>query len=225
MTILFDMDGTLFAGDSQLRFARRVLRRHGLRRLYLLVVLPGLLLRALGLLSRQAMKRLFLSYAWRMPTQQLEAECRAFVQEELLPAVFPTLLDELQRHRAAGHTTVLCSASPEWWALPMGEALGFTHAIATPVPVGERVPFFPAIPPPGNNRDRAKLVRLAALGIHEADMAYTDSAADLPMLSIAREAVLVNPSRSLEARVPGARVIRCARGGRLMFVLRCLLGV
>ena len=35
MTALFDMDGTLFAGDSQLRFARWILRRHGWRRLYL----------------------------------------------------------------------------------------------------------------------------------------------------------------------------------------------
>ena len=30
---LFDMDGTLFPVDSQLRFAGWVLRRHGLRRL------------------------------------------------------------------------------------------------------------------------------------------------------------------------------------------------
>ena len=36
---LFDMDGTLFAGDSQLRFARWILRRHGWRRLYLLWLL------------------------------------------------------------------------------------------------------------------------------------------------------------------------------------------
>lgn len=225
MTALFDMDGTLFAGDSQLRFARYVLRRHGWRRLYLLLVLPGFLLCALRLLSLERMKRLFLSYAWRMPREQLESECRAFVHEELLPAVFAPVQERLRAHQAAGHRTVLCSASPDWWTQQMGQALGFSLTIGTPVPVGERVPLMPAIPPPGNNRSAAKLTRLAAVGITQADIAYTDSKADLPMLSIARAAVLVNPSPTLANMLPGAQIIRTPGVPRLRFVLSCLLGL
>lgn len=225
MIALFDMDGTLFAGDSQLRFARRVLRRHSLRRLYLLLVLPGFILRGLRLVSLSWAKRLFLSYAWGMPREQLLAECRDFVQHELLPAMYPEVLTELRRHQAAGDVTVLCSASPEWWANMVGEALGFTHTIGTPVALPERVPLLPPIPPPGNNRGDAKLTRLASLGISSADSAYTDSSADIPMLSISRHAVLVNPSASLAARFPGARILRPSRSLPPLFTLRCLLGL
>ena len=49
MIALFDMDGTLFAGDSQLRFCRRVLQKHGWRRLYLAAIAPCGILRALGI--------------------------------------------------------------------------------------------------------------------------------------------------------------------------------
>lgn len=219
------MDGTLFAGDSQLRFARWVLRRHGRRRLYLLLVIPGFILRGLRLVSLGQAKRLFLSYAWGMRRDTLLAEARSFVQSELLPALFPEVLDKLRQHQAAGDTTVLCSASPCWWANIVGEALGFTHTIATPVELRERVPLLPLIPPPGNNRGAAKLTRLAAIGITSADIAYTDSAADIPMLSIASRAVLVNPSPSLAARFPAAEIIRTPQPSPSLFTLRCLLGL
>lgn len=225
MKAFFDMDGTLFAGDSQLRFARWVLRRHGWRRLYLLLVLPGFILRGLHLVSLGWAKRLFLSYAWGMRREELLAECRAFTEQELLPAIFPQVLERLRAHQAAGHTTVLCSASPDWWAGMVGQALGFTHTIGTPVQLAERVSLLPPIPSPGNNRGAAKLVRLAELGFTHADIAYTDSAADLPMLSISDRAVLVNPSPALAARFPEALILRTPRSLPPLFTLRCLLGI
>ena len=225
MTAFFDMDGTLFAGDSQLRFARWVLKRHGLRRLYLLLVLPGFLLCALRLLSLERMKRLFLSYAWRMRREELLAESRDFVQQELLRELYPPVLAELRALQAEGHTTILCSASPDWWVQELGRALGFTHTIGTPVQLGARLGFMPPIPPPGNNRRAAKLTRLAAIGYSRADVTYTDSAADLPMISISDRAVLVNPTPALEKRVPGARILRPPRALPHFFVIRCLLGM
>ncbi len=226
MIALFDMDGTLFGGDSQMRFARFVLRRHGWRRLYLLFVLPCGLLRALRLIGTPFMKRAFLAYAWGMKKATLERDCRDFVQEELLPALYPELRARLEQHQRAGDTTILCSASPDWWVQRFGTTLGFTHSIGTPLePIGKRVPLMPSIPPPGNNKGENKLARLAAIGITQADIGYTDSKADLPMLSICRHAVLVNPKKSLVAQVPGAEVIRTQHQfAMLPFLLRCLAG-
>ncbi len=226
MTALFDMDGTLFGVDSQMRFARFVLRRHPWRRLYLLFVLPCGLLRALHLISTPAMKRAFLSYAWGMQTATLQQDCRDFVQQELLPALYPEVQERLEQHRRAGDCTVLCSASPDWWVQPFGVALGFTHVIGTPLePIETRVPLMPRIPAPGNNKGGNKLTRLAALGITQAKVGYTDSAADLPMLSICERAVLVNPKPSLVEQVPGAEIIRTQKQYRtLPFMLRCALG-
>lgn len=206
-TALFDMDGTLFEGDSQLRFCRWVLRRHGWRRLHVLALLPAALLAPLcG--GGKFLKRAFLTYAWGLRREELEAECRAFVQGELLPALYPEVSARLRAHQTAGDTTVLCSASPEWWAREMGAALGFTHTIATPVEIGERVPLFPRITPPGNNKGQNKVTRLAALGITHADIGYTDSTADLPMLALCDRAVLINPSNKLTAACPQGEVLR-----------------
>ncbi len=227
MTALFDMDGTLFGVDSQMRFARFVLRRHGWRRLYLLFVLPCGILRALHLVGTPTMKRAFLSYAWGMSAATLEADTTDFVQNELLPALYPEVRDKLEQHRSNGDTTVLCSASPDWWVQKFGAALGFTHSIGTPLePVVKRVPLMPRIPAPGNNKGANKLARLAAIGITHADLGYTDSAADLPMLSICERAVLVNPKPNLVAQVPGAEVIRTQKQYRILpCLLRCALGM
>lgn len=226
MTALFDMDGTLFAGDSQLRFARWILHRHGWRRLYLLWLLPMGLLRGLHIINTQRMKRAFLAYAWGMKREALQAECEQFVQQEILQVLYPPVLEKLRAHQAAGDTTVLCSASPDWWTQLVGKALGFTHTIGTPTALAERVELMPAIPAPGNNKGANKLIRLAAIGIEHADFGYTDSAADLPMLSICAKAVLVNPKESLIRQVQGAEVLTPPKGLRpLPFTLGCLLGI
>ena len=226
MTALFDMDGTLFAGDSQLRFARWILRRHGWRRLYLLWLLPMGLLRGLHIINTQRMKRAFLAYAWGMKRKALQTECEQFVQQEILQVLYPPVLEKLRAHQAAGDTTVLCSASPDWWTQLVGKALGFTHTIGTPTALAERVELMPSIPAPGNNKGANKLLRLAAIGIEHAEIGYTDSAADLPMLSICDKAVLVNPKKSLVRAVPGAEVLTPPRSLRpLPFTLGCLLGI
>lgn len=226
MVALFDMDGTLFSGDSQLRFARWVLRRHGWRRLYLLLLLPCGILRALHLINTPLMKRAMLSYAWRMSQEELLSECREFVEQELLPQSFAPVLERLRAHQQAGDTTVLCSASPHWWVQFYGKALGFTHTIGTPVAVGARVELFPAIAPPGNNKGANKLLRLADLGITQADIGYTDSRADLPMLSICRRAVLIHPSAALRATLPHAEIMTPPGTiSPVPFTISCLLGI
>ena len=67
---LFDLDQTLIAWDTQLLFCNWVLRREPSRRAYLLLFLPFLVLaRVLG---SEGLKRIFLSFLWRMPRQRLE---------------------------------------------------------------------------------------------------------------------------------------------------------
>ncbi len=209
MKVVFDMDGTLFAGDSQLRFARRILRRHPWRWLLMLPFIPALIAWGLRLISTELLKRIFLSYAWGFSRVQLEEMGRVFAEEELLPALYPEVRERWEIHRAVGDEIVLCSASPEWWTRPLGEALGAALVIATPVEfVDGKLPLMPVIPSPGNNRGEAKVSRLSSAGIDRARVGYTDSEADLPLLGICEHAVLVNPSQKLLHLLPGAEVIR-----------------
>lgn len=226
MIALFDMDGTLFPGDSQLRFARWIVRRHPRRRLYLLPLCLFGLLRAVRLFDTSRMKRAFLCYAWHMDAELLDIECQAFVRQELLHALYPPVIEKLREHQQSGDTTVLCSASPDWWTQHVGRALGFTHTIGTPLEPFTRVPFMPSILPPGNNKGANKLTRLAALGITHADVGYSDSKADLPMLSICDRAVLVNPNPAFAARIPDAEIIHpSGKAPLLKFLTSCLLGL
>lgn len=228
MTALFDMDGTLFPGDSQLRFARFIQHRHFWRRIYLLPLLPVALLRVCGAVDTDYLKRAFLSITWGMSAEQLDADCAAFVQQELLPAMYPEVKERLLAHQAAGDTTVLCSASPGWWTRLLGRELKFDYTIGTPVATGERVPLLPQLAAPGNNKGENKLIRLRSLAITHADVLYTDSAADEALMGICDRTVLVNPSPSLRAKYPAAEVLETHSGedcATLAFACRCLLGL
>ena len=228
---LFDFDGTLLAWDSQLLFRHFVLRQEPWRGVFLPLFLAAAPLA--GLLGTSRMKRVFLSYLWRMPPPQLAAYARDFAQS-LMPAIYPELRERLERHRAAGELLILSSASPEFYVVEIGRLLGFELALGTPMAVG---PLFPAL---HNHKGAAKVSRLHELlpaayfdhGQLRHSHGYTDSRADLPMLALCAAVTVVNPSPELArlAAASGWEIVRPARPwrSRAGFALRAialLLGV
>lgn len=228
---LFDLDGTLLAWDCQLLFCHRVLRRAPWRRFYLPVFL--LMLPAVRVLGAGGMKRVFLSYLWRMTPGELASHARAFAHELTF---FPEVLERLEAHRRRGDLLVLASASPEFYVLEIGRRLGFDLSLGTPVEIHSRMSFFPDLE---NHKGEAKVARLRRLlperfadGRLTGSHGYTDSAADLPMLAICESATLVNPSAELAAAGErnGWEVIRPARpwrskAGRALRLLALMTGL
>jgi len=228
---LFDLDGTLLAWDCQLLFRHFLLRREPWRGVFLplfLAALPGA-----GLLGTRRMKRAFLSYLWRIDPEQLEQHSRDFARS-LLPAFYPELLAQIERHRASGHFLILSSASPECYVAAIGRMLGFDLALGTPVQTG---PLFPQLQ---NHKGGAKVVRLRELlppayfegGKLRHCHGYSDSRADLPMLLLCDCATVVNPSNRLAALAEnsGWDIVRPARpwksrAGFAVRVLALVLGV
>lgn len=193
---LFDLDGTLLAWDCQLLFCHRVLRRAPWRRFHLPVFL--LMLPAAGILGAGGMKRVFLSYLWRMEPDELAAHARDFADELTF---FPEVVERLETHRRHGDLLVLASASPEFYVREIGRRLGFDLSLGTPVETEPRMAFFPDLE---NHKGTAKVARLRTLmperfqdGVLPRSHGYTDSSADLPMLAICEQATLVNPSTKL----------------------------
>ena len=138
------------------------------------------------MLGSGGMKRVFLSFLWRMAPQELARHSRDFARS-LMPAIYPELREKLENQRAAGHFLILASASPEFYVAEIGRELGFDLTLGTQVEPG---PLFPDLE---NHKGAAKVARLRAVlppayfddkGKLIACHGYTDSRADLPMLEL-----------------------------------------
>jgi phosphatidylglycerophosphatase C len=197
---LFDFDGTLIPWDTQVIFADHVLRQAPLRRLYL----PFFATFApfYKILGDEGLKRVFLSYLWRARREEIEGWAREFVADWVPAKCYPEVVAMLERHRAAGHLTVLASASPEFYVSEVGRVLGFDLALGTRVDFGATMPLLPDL---RNHKGAEKVRRLSEIlgapGAEgwEASHGYTDSTADLPMMRACRAGTVVNPSSRLSA--------------------------
>lgn len=222
---LFDLDGTLLPWDCQLLFRHHVLRREPWRVVFLPVFLA--LLPLAPILGAEGMKRVFLSFLFRMPPETLAAHSREFARS-VMPVIYAEARAEIERHRAAGHLLILASASPECYAVEIGRELGFDLVLATRI---DEPGLFPDLV---NHKGAAKVRRLHEVlpsSYFEEDRllhchGYTDSRADLPMLALCGEVTLINPSASLTAlgESSGWQILRPLRPwkSRLGFVWRAL---
>jgi phosphatidylglycerophosphatase C len=220
---LFDLDGTLLAWDCQLLFRHYILRREPWRGIFLPVFL--LFLPFAGLLGAARMKRVFLSFLWRMSAENLTAFSRAFASE-VMPAIYQELRGELELRRSKGDFLILASASPEFYVAEIGRELGFDLSLGTVVETGG---FFPKLV---NHKGAAKVVRLREVlpaswfdqGKLRNCHAFTDSRVDLPMLELCDAATVVNPSPQLAvlAEESGWRIVRPSLpwSNRLDYALR-----
>ncbi len=209
---LFDMDGTLLAWDCQLLFRHHVIRAEPWRAFSVPLFLC--FLPFAKLLGTENMKRVFHCFLWNMPAARLAELSREFA-EKLQPSIYAELKDALAEHKAAGHLTILSSASPECYAAEVGKLLGFDISLGT---VLENNLFFPDLT---NHKGAEKVTRLRQLlpasyfegGKLVRSHGYTDSTADLSMLAICGTATVVNPKDHLEAIAnrSGWKIVRPAR--------------
>ncbi|MDE0836483.1 MAG: haloacid dehalogenase-like hydrolase [Akkermansiaceae bacterium] len=215
---LFDMDGTLLAWDCQLLFRHHVLREEPAR--YFSVPLFLAFLPFAKLLGTENMKRIFHCFLWNIPPDRLAELSRSFA-EKLQPGIYAELKEKLVSHKEAGHLTILSSASPECYAAEVGRLLDFDISLGT---VLEDNRLFPNLV---NHKGANKVTRLRKLlppsyfigGKLVNSHGYTDSTADLPMLTICDSATVVNPKPALEdlAGQNGWPILRPARPWKSAF--------
>jgi len=198
---LFDFDGTLLPWDTQKLFCHYVLQRYPERRWYFLLFLA--MSPFTPVLGAEGMKRVFLSFLWKMKRDEVQALARGFAEMWVPSRIWPEMLDRLAQHRQRGDLTILISASPEPYVKEIGRILGFDLSYGTVIEFPEHgLPLFPDLI---NNKGWNKVDRLrrelpssdfCGSQLHQAH-GYTDSTADLPMLTLCQHATVVNPSPKL----------------------------
>jgi HAD superfamily hydrolase (TIGR01490 family) len=189
---VFDLDGTLFRGDSLLPFllgfAWRKQRWHAL--LAMPLVLALYLVRVIG--DRRAKEMLLVLFLRGTQRSDIAAYARQFVSRWQARRVIPESLARLQQHLEAGHRVILLSASPDLYVAEFARQLGIREVVSTQVRWEGEVCTGEIVGP--NCKGEAKLQMLRAyLGRDEClpdSYGYGDRSSDLPVLRWVRAGYL-----------------------------------
>jgi HAD superfamily phosphoserine phosphatase-like hydrolase len=139
-----------------------------------------------SILRSEGLKRVFLSFLWRLQESEVDQLARDFARQWLPSRAWPEMLEKIAWHKQRGDLTVLVSASPEPYVREIGRLLGFHHALGTVIDFpAAGLPLFPDLV---NNKGGNKVLRLRELlrssyftedgKLREAH-GYSDSAADM----------------------------------------------
>jgi HAD superfamily hydrolase (TIGR01490 family) len=198
---IFDLDNTLIGGDSDYLWGRYVCER-GIVDSAEFAARNEAFYRdyQLGTLDVDAYLRFALRpLAGRSP-QTLAAWHRDFMRSTIEPIMLPAASQLIERHRAAGDTLVIVTATNRFITEPIAAALGIPHLLAcegeivdgryTGEPSG--IPSFGA----------GKVTRVRQwLSGRDVGMAgaffYSDSHNDLPLLELVDNPVAVDPDDTL----------------------------
>lgn len=200
---LFDFDGTLIRGDSILLLFLYA-RRKGFVRLRGSLATAGAAIGyGLGWLRPERAKETALRFLAGMEPAALASVVDDFYRTVLKPRLRPEGVQAIRRHREAGHTVLLISASSTFYLQPLQAELGLDGIIGTRFAVEADGRFTGRVC--GDNcRGVQKALRLAEYLAAAGDRldygtstAYGDTLGDLPMLRLCAYKVAVNPRKRL----------------------------
>jgi phosphatidylglycerophosphatase C len=200
---VFDLDGTLLAGDSTAAWLRTLLFSTWLRRIAAAIALPVCLFLVWIPSSRKvgASILLWIATAGRDPeaiTDSIQAFAKRVEQGAGAVRWRGDGLATLQGHLAAGDRVIVVTAAPAWLAAPLlaswpqVRVIGSTLARRWRGWVIEDHCF---------GKQKCRALQQKGYG-SEWDFVYTDSYDDAPLLAAATEgAFIVNPRRGLVAKL------------------------
>jgi HAD superfamily hydrolase (TIGR01490 family) len=203
---LFDLDNTLLAGDSDFEWAQFLIAKGVLdREVYEARNLEFYEQYKAGTLDIHAFLDFQLKPLSRHPRAQLDAWHAEFLATRILPMITDKSRALVARHADAGDTLIVITATNSFVTAPIAAALGIPDLLATELEQ-ENGRFT------GRARGtpcfrEGKVTRLnqwlAARGERLDDYAeswfYSDSANDIPLLSIVTNPVAVHPDPRLRA--------------------------
>jgi phosphatidylglycerophosphatase C len=191
----FDVDKTITTEDTFLLLVREGLKEHPWRALILATLSPIFLATALFTLEKRLAKGAAL---WSLTVGRSEEEAlrwlRAVVARNADRLWLPGALEEIRALEASGFTLIFVTASAGEWIHPLLEARGLGDRGL----VGTRLkPVLGGIGVKGHNcfgEEKVRRIEEAFGSSFVWSKGYSDSIADLPMLRLCAERVLVTPT-------------------------------
>ncbi|MGZ5333015.1 MAG: HAD family hydrolase [Solirubrobacterales bacterium] len=223
----FDLDKTLMAGSSAMPFARAARRRGFVSRRQLTRWgIDHLRYRLRGASDEQTSEAIEVAKQMLsgVPVREIERMVPELLAE-ILPRIYPAMLDEVHRHQKEGRPTFIVSAAGSGIVDALAAVLGMEGGVGTRYAVGPDGSFTGELEGPfvyGPGKVEA-MKQFAAE--HDIDLAasyaYSDSASDLPMLKVVGNPVVVNPDAELlgAAKAEDWRVLRFEKLGRRLAIV------
>jgi HAD superfamily hydrolase (TIGR01490 family) len=204
--VLFDLDNTLLAGDSDFQWAQFLIEQRVLdREVYEARNIEFYEQYKEGTLDIHEFLDFQLKPLSRHPRSQLDAWHQEFMQQKILPLITPQARELVKRHMLGNNLCVIITATNRFVTGPIARALGISHLIATePEQVNDEftgqvfgLPCF----------REGKIARLESwLDEHNLTWMsfleswfYSDSLNDLPLLNKVTHPVVVDPDATLKA--------------------------
>ena len=204
---LFDLDGTLLAGDTDVLWCEFLIDQGILERDTFAAANRRVAERyERGEIAAVEFAAFYAAtLAGRSAAEWAPVRDR-FVAAAIAPRLGAKSFALVDRHRAAGDRLVLTTATNRFLTEPIAARLGIADLIATDLEVGVSGEFTGRLSGTVNMRE-GKVARLAAwlvaIGLDVSSLAaatcYSDSINDLPLLSAVGHAVVVDPDPRLRA--------------------------
>jgi len=209
--VLFDLDNTLIAGDSDFEWAQFLIAKGVLdRALYEARNLEFYEQYKAGTLDIEVFLDFQLQPLARFPRAVLDAWLGEFMSRHILPIVGHQARTLVRQHLNSDALCAIVTATNSFVTAPLARDLGIAHLIAT-IPAHENGQFTGQ--PRGTPSFReGKIIRveawLEAMGLwwgsFERSWFYSDSQNDLPLLSRVSHPVAVDPDPTLRAHAESA---------------------
>jgi HAD superfamily hydrolase (TIGR01490 family) len=197
---IFDLDRTLVRVNTAALFVRWQVKRGEARRRDLAKTLMYLARYTFGALDAVAIVRRVALGMKGVDEAQFRARMNAWVASDVLQHLTDTARAEVATRRAAGDLCVVLTSSTPYAAIPIAEAVGIDHVLATRLEVRDGVFTGSIVDPVCYGEGKVSLAEAWARE-HDVDLAasafYTDSISDRPMLERVAEPVAVNPDPRL----------------------------
>lgn len=204
--VLFDLDNTLLAGDSDFQWAQFLIEQRVLdREVYEARNIEFYEQYKAGTLDIHEFLDFQLKPLSRHSRSQLDAWHQEFMQQKILPLITPQARELVKRHMLGNNLCVIITATNRFVTGPIAQALGISHLIATePAQIdGEFTGQVSGLP----CFREGKIARLESwLDEHNLTWMsfleswfYSDSLNDLPLLNKVTHPVAVDPDATLKA--------------------------
>lgn len=204
--VLFDLDNTLLAGDSDFEWAQYLISRGVLdKEVYEARNQEFFDQYKAGTLDIFAFLDFQLKPLARHSREQLDAWHREFLETRIRPMMTPQSVALVNKHLDAGAIVAIVTATNSFVTFPIARAFGIPHLIAT-IPAQEDGAFtgkprgMPAFKTGKIERVESWLESLGLCwGSFTRSWFYSDSHNDLPLLGKVSEPVAVDPDDTLRA--------------------------